>query len=62
MHDRQPVILPDEAALATWLDTSPGKWTPELTKLCEPYHSSADHPLVWCVFLSELKLYCGAAY
>ncbi|EIW56557.1 DUF159-domain-containing protein, partial [Trametes versicolor FP-101664 SS1] len=46
LHDRQPVILPDEAALATWLDTSPGKWTPELTKLCEPYHSSADHPLV----------------
>ncbi|OJT01568.1 hypothetical protein TRAPUB_7964 [Trametes pubescens] len=46
LHERQPVILPDEAALSTWLDTSSGKWTPELTKLCEPYHSSSDHPLV----------------
>ncbi|KAI0632900.1 hypothetical protein C8Q77DRAFT_1120414 [Trametes polyzona] len=45
LHDRQPVILPDQAALNTWLDTSPGKWTPELTKLCEPYHAS-DHPLI----------------
>ena len=48
LHDRQPVILPDEAALDKWLDTSSGKWTPELSKLCAPYHS-ADHPLVWCV-------------
>ncbi|KAI0656333.1 hypothetical protein C8Q70DRAFT_921747 [Cubamyces menziesii] len=45
LHDRQPVILPDEAALDKWLDTSSGKWTPELSKLCAPYHS-ADHPLV----------------
>ncbi|KAI0717692.1 hypothetical protein C8T65DRAFT_640483 [Cerioporus squamosus] len=45
LHDRQPVILPDEAALAVWLDTSTGKWTPELSKLCDPYHAS-DHPLV----------------
>ncbi|KAI0324889.1 DUF159-domain-containing protein [Cubamyces sp. BRFM 1775] len=45
LHDRQPVILSDEAALETWLDTSSGKWTPELSKLCAPYHA-ADHPLV----------------
>ena len=48
LHDRQPVILPDEAALETWLDTSSGKWTAELSKLCAPYHA-ADHPLVWYV-------------
>ncbi|KAI0651252.1 hypothetical protein C8Q79DRAFT_897700 [Trametes meyenii] len=46
LHDRQPVILPDEAALAVWLDTSAGKWTPELSKLCAPYHAAAEHPLV----------------
>ncbi|KAH9893960.1 hypothetical protein C8Q73DRAFT_745621 [Cubamyces lactineus] len=45
LHDRQPVILPDEAALETWLDTSSGKWTAELSTLCAPYHA-ADHPLV----------------
>ncbi|KAI0363316.1 DUF159-domain-containing protein [Pilatotrama ljubarskyi] len=45
LHDRQPVILPDEAALETWLDTSAAKWTPELSRLCAPYHY-ADHPLV----------------
>ncbi|OSD03647.1 DUF159-domain-containing protein [Trametes coccinea BRFM310] len=45
LHDRQPVILPDESALNTWLDTSSGKWTPELSKLCAPYRYS-EHPLV----------------
>ncbi|RPD77082.1 DUF159-domain-containing protein [Lentinus tigrinus ALCF2SS1-7] len=45
LHDRQPVILPDEAALSVWLDTSSGTWTQELSKLCAPYHAS-DHPLV----------------
>ncbi|KAI0351590.1 DUF159-domain-containing protein [Trametes cingulata] len=45
LHDRQPVILPDEAALETWLDTSAGKWTPELSKICMPYRYT-DHPLV----------------
>ena len=51
LHDRQPVVLLDEAALATWLDTSPGTWTVELSKLCAPYHA-ADHPLTWSVFPS----------
>ncbi|KAI0742758.1 hypothetical protein C8Q80DRAFT_1190615 [Daedaleopsis nitida] len=37
LHDRQPVILPDEAALTAWLDTSSGKWSPQLDKLCDPY-------------------------
>ena len=46
LHDRQPVILADEHALSVWLDTSSGKWTPELSKLCAPY-SSAEHPLIW---------------
>ncbi|KAH9856447.1 hypothetical protein C2E23DRAFT_518385 [Lenzites betulinus] len=46
LHDRQPVILPDTAALDAWLDTSAGKWTTALTKLCEPYHSATTHPLV----------------
>ncbi|KAI9061243.1 DUF159-domain-containing protein [Trametes sanguinea] len=45
LHDRQPVILPDESALNTWLDTSSGRWTSELSKLCAPYHYS-EHPLV----------------
>ncbi|TFK80769.1 DUF159-domain-containing protein [Polyporus arcularius HHB13444] len=45
LHDRQPVILSDDVALRAWLDTSSGKWTPELSKLCAPYHAS-DHPLV----------------
>ncbi|KAI0668822.1 hypothetical protein C8Q78DRAFT_1096076 [Trametes maxima] len=45
LHDRQPVILPDEAALAAWLDTSAGKWTSKLSSLCAPYRAAA-HPLV----------------
>ncbi|KAM5530855.1 hypothetical protein V8D89_015499 [Ganoderma adspersum] len=44
LHDRQPVILPDEHTLSVWLDTSPGRWTPELSKLCAPYNS-AEHQL-----------------
>ncbi|TFY52553.1 hypothetical protein EVJ58_g9952 [Rhodofomes roseus] len=38
LHDRQPVILPSIEALTKWLDTSPQKWTPDLTKLVQPYH------------------------
>ena len=53
LHDRQPVILPNETALDKWLDTSSGKWTPELSKLCAPYHS-AEHPLVWCVSTTSI--------
>lgn len=46
LHDRQPVILPDEHALSVWLDTSSGKWTLDLSKLCAPY-SCAEHTLMW---------------
>ncbi|GLB44099.1 putative SOS response associated peptidase (SRAP) [Lyophyllum shimeji] len=42
LHDRQPVILSTRAALDAWLDTSKQTWTPELTKLVEPYHDSAS--------------------
>ncbi|KAH9837929.1 uncharacterized protein C8Q71DRAFT_755265 [Rhodofomes roseus] len=38
LHDRQPVILSSMEALTKWLDTSPQKWTPDLTKLVQPYH------------------------
>ncbi|KAI0727743.1 hypothetical protein C8Q72DRAFT_781057 [Fomitopsis betulina] len=37
LHDRQPVILSSIDALNDWLDTAPQKWTPQLTKLVEPY-------------------------
>jgi putative SOS response-associated peptidase YedK len=46
LHDRQPVILSSTDALNTWLDPSSQAWTPELTKLVEPYHDSAT-PLQW---------------
>jgi len=45
LHDRQPVILSSAEALNTWLDTSSGKWSPELTRLLDPYHDS-ESPLV----------------
>ncbi|CAL1698021.1 unnamed protein product [Somion occarium] len=45
LHDRQPVILPNREAVLTWLDTSPQKWTPELTKLVQP-HRDEDAPLI----------------
>ncbi|KAI0830193.1 hypothetical protein BC628DRAFT_1416504 [Trametes gibbosa] len=40
LHDRQPVILADSAALHTWLDTAPRTWSPALTSLCQP----PEHP------------------
>ncbi|KAI8972616.1 hypothetical protein BD414DRAFT_217116 [Trametes punicea] len=46
LHDRQPVILPDEAALETWLETTSGKWTAALSELCAPYRHAERHPLV----------------
>lgn len=46
LHDRQPVILSSIDALNAWLDTSPQKWTPQLTKLVEPYRDP-DVPLTW---------------
>ncbi|TBU59863.1 hypothetical protein BD310DRAFT_947640 [Dichomitus squalens] len=45
LHERQPVILADDHALSVWLDTSGGRWTGELSRLCAPY-SSAEHPLL----------------
>ncbi|KAL6308902.1 hypothetical protein BKA93DRAFT_762388 [Sparassis latifolia] len=45
LHDRQPVILPSMEALNTWLNTSPQRWTPELTKVVQPYHN-LDSPLL----------------
>jgi putative SOS response-associated peptidase YedK len=47
LHDRQPVFLPTRQALDKWLDASLQKWTPELTKMVEPYHGSV--PLLWSV-------------
>ncbi|KAF9460463.1 hypothetical protein BDZ94DRAFT_1311474 [Collybia nuda] len=42
LHDRQPVILSTSVALHAWLDTSSHTWTPELTKLVEPYHDKTS--------------------
>ncbi|KAH9922340.1 uncharacterized protein BXZ73DRAFT_91627 [Epithele typhae] len=36
LHDRQPVVLPDAAALSAWLDTSSGRWSAALSALCDP--------------------------
>jgi len=44
LHDRQPVILSTDEALFKWLDTSSQTWTPELTKLVNPY-SDQQSPL-----------------
>lgn len=46
LHDRQPVILSSIDALNDWLDTAPQKWTPQLTKLVEPYRDP-NVPLTW---------------
>jgi len=37
LHDRQPVFLTSKEALDRWLDTSSQTWTPELTKMVQPY-------------------------
>ncbi|KAG6852470.1 hypothetical protein C0991_011709, partial [Blastosporella zonata] len=44
LHSRQPVILSTRAALDAWLDTSSQCWTPQLSKLVQPF-SDATHPL-----------------
>ncbi|KAG6839712.1 hypothetical protein C0991_012393 [Blastosporella zonata] len=44
LHERQPVILSTRAALDAWLDTSSHSWTPELSKLVQPF-SDPTHPL-----------------
>ncbi|KAI0776781.1 hypothetical protein BD413DRAFT_645602 [Trametes elegans] len=46
LHDRQPVILPDKAALDAWLDTSSRTWTAELGRLCASYTAHDAHPLL----------------
>jgi putative SOS response-associated peptidase YedK len=54
LHDRQPVILSNEEALRTWLDTEDQQWDGEKMRgIMEPYHDAAAHPLEWYVsFLS----------
>ena len=47
LHDRQPVILSTTESLQAWLDTSSQSWTPELSKLVQPY--SGDAKLTWLV-------------
>ena len=47
LHDRQPVVLRDAAALALWLDTARGTWTPALSALCAP--QPEELPLAWSV-------------
>ncbi|KAF8627590.1 hypothetical protein AX17_006163 [Amanita inopinata Kibby_2008] len=42
LHDREPVILPTQAALDAWLDTSAQAWTPTLTKLVQPLNDSKE--------------------
>ncbi|KAL0952319.1 hypothetical protein HGRIS_006602 [Hohenbuehelia grisea] len=42
LHDRQPVILSTKEAFDAWLDTSSQSWTPELTRITEPFHDSAS--------------------
>ncbi|KAF8966950.1 hypothetical protein BDZ97DRAFT_1806050 [Flammula alnicola] len=44
LHDRQPVFLSNRDALLRWLDTSSQSWTPELTKMVQPY-SDTSAPL-----------------
>ena len=59
LHDRQPVILPDHAALATWLDTGSGTWSPALSALCAP----VALPLAWsaaCLFRPSINSLIGA--
>jgi len=41
LHDRQPVFLSDRDALDRWLDTSSQTWTPELSKMVQPYHDTS---------------------
>ena len=48
LHERQPVFLSDRDALDRWLDTSSQTWTPELSKMVQPYHDTKV-PLEWCV-------------
>jgi hypothetical protein len=50
LHERQPVFLSDSDALDRWLDTSSQTWTPELSKMVQPY-SNTNVPLEWCVLL-----------
>ncbi|TDL26787.1 DUF159-domain-containing protein [Rickenella mellea] len=38
LHDRQPVILTNDADLKTWLDTSSEAWSSALTQIVKPYH------------------------
>jgi hypothetical protein len=44
LHDRQPVMLSSEQAVAQWLDTSSKSWSKQLTVLLQPYHDQ-DVPL-----------------
>lgn len=37
LHDRMPVILPDSASLAAWLDTSSQTWTSSAARLVKSY-------------------------
>ncbi|KAF5314409.1 hypothetical protein D9619_011839 [Psilocybe cf. subviscida] len=48
LHDRQPVILTSHDALMQWLDTSSQTWTPELSKMVQPYGDK---------FASQLQCY-----
>ncbi|KAF7795134.1 hypothetical protein EIP86_006281 [Pleurotus ostreatoroseus] len=41
LHDRQPVILSTTESLQAWLDTSSQSWTPDLSKLVQPYSGDA---------------------
>jgi len=38
LHDRQPVILSSDRAVAEWLDTSSKTWSKQLSNLVQPYH------------------------
>ncbi|KAF8200355.1 hypothetical protein BJ912DRAFT_948849 [Pholiota molesta] len=41
LHDRQPVFLTNHDAVMRWLDTSSQTWTPELTKMVQPYNDAS---------------------
>jgi len=41
LHERQPVFLSNRDALYRWLDTSTQSWTPELTKMVQPYSDTS---------------------
>ncbi|MBW0485245.1 hypothetical protein O181_024960 [Austropuccinia psidii MF-1] len=41
LHDRMPVILPDQASMEAWLDTSSSEWSFKLAGLLKPFEEES---------------------